>query len=666
MQHGSGPDARPAHRPAIQGLRAVAVLMVVAYHAGLPVPGGFMGVDVFFVVSGFVIAEMLRREWMSTGALALTTFFRRRVQRLLPALALVILVTLVLNALLVAPLEQPVRTALTGLGGLLVGANVVIALTTGGYFDAPAATNPLLHLWSLSVEEQFYLLLPVLLLVAWRWGRLRGGRGPLPVVLLLGVVSAGLLALAPRIVTATGIPEVALGFYSPVVRTWEFLVGVTLALTVRWRDVDPIARGIAAFGGVGLLIAATFLIDATTTFPGVATLLPVTGAALLIVATESRDGRVHDVLTTRPMIWIGDRSYAWYLWHWPLIVFASLLAEGRAWAGQAVVAAAVVSLLPTWWSYRTVEQPLRQRRDVLLRPLLVRALVVPAALAGLMAVGAGNAWFVPKLADAEVQVNTRSASQQAGCHALLDEYGAERFADCWFGPTSDAAPIILIGDSNAATAADPVIAAGETLGRPVFVTTGPSCPSFVEVPGTLPDGCRDLITATYSWLTTQPAGDVVLVATDAYWYSDGGAIADVDAYRATLRASVAAVRNAGHRPVLVTPIPAFLGLEDGVSTARWRLTSCTLVGFFRDRCGDEFVLTPAWPQQPLWDATVAVARETGAGLVDLTAHVCPDGTCRTDRDGSWDYRDGIHLSARRSLELAPVYRDALEAGTPRD
>jgi peptidoglycan/LPS O-acetylase OafA/YrhL len=649
----------PAHRPAIQGLRAVAVLMVVAYHAGLPAPGGFTGVDVFFVISGFVIAEMLRREWSTTGTIALGVFALRRVRRLLPALALVVSVTLVLHALIVAPLEQPARTALTGLGGLLLSANVVIALTTGDYFSAPAEANPLLHLWSLSVEEQFYLALPIVMLASWRWSRLRGNGGPLPIILALGVVSAALLAIGSSGVSIRGVPDAALGFYSPVVRTWEFLVGVVLALTVRWRTLGGRTRRAAGVTGVAALLAASFAIDGTTQFPGVATLLPVAGAALLIIATESRTGRLHDVLTARPLVAIGDRSYAWYLWHWPIIVLATAPAGGGRSPAWVAPAAAVASLVPTWWSYRAIEQPIRARRDAPLRPLLFGALVAPLAVAGLVAVGTTSSWWSPALADARQQLETRPMSREAGCHAFLEERGEERFATCWFGPDVDAPPILLIGDSNAAVASDPVVLAGERLGRPVFVSTGSDCPPFIAgAPGLSPP-CRELIDATYRWLASQPSGDVVLVATDYPWHGDGSSGPDVEGFTAALRASAEAVRAAGHRPILVAPIPAFIGLEDDGPRDIWRLSSCTSVAFFRGACGDEFTITPGWPQQPLWRATAAVADETGAGLLDLTEDLCPSGRCRTDRNGRWDYRDGTHLSVRRSTELVDLYVEVL-------
>jgi len=650
-------DARSAHRPAIQGLRAVAVLMVVAYHAGLPVPGGFTGVDVFFVISGFVIAEMLRREWGRTGTIELREFFRRRVRRLLPALALVIVVTLVLNALIVAPLAQPARTALTGLGGLLLSANAVIALTSFGYFDAPAATNPLLHLWSLSVEEQFYLVLPPLLLIAWRRARRRARGSAVPVVLALAVVSGAIMVAGPSIAEVTALPSASVGFYSPIVRTWEFLVGVLLALTHRWRDLRAPSRRLAGAAGLALLLLSAFIIDGSVVFPGPLTVLPVAGAALLIIATEARTGRLHTVLASRVMIAIGDRSYAWYLWHWPLIVFAVTMASGAAWASWAPSIAALVSLAPTWWSYRSIEQPLRRHEHAPLRPLLVRALIVPVGLAAAMSWGAANAWFNPALADAAAQ--TRSVSQRAGCHGLLDELGPERFEDCWFGPDADAPPIVLLGDSNAASAADAVVPAGEVLGRPVLASTGPSCPPFLDVKDLRSEACAQLNAQTFAWLTLQPPGHVVLVATDTYWFRDGAIDPDVAGYEEALRSTVLSVQAAGHQAVIVTSIPLFVGLEDGTSSQRWNFTNCTTLRFIRGTCGRSFTLAPDWPQRPLWDAAAAVAASTGAAFVDLLPSICPEGECRTDRDGVWDYRDGIHLSARKSSELSGMFVDAL-------
>lgn len=191
-----------AYRLDIQGLRAIAVLLVVAFHADLPVPGGFVGVDVFFVISGYVITTMLMREWHEFGRIGLGRFWRRRFFRLTPALALMIGITFVLSALILFPSEQRVAFQ-TGVGALFLVGNVVIARNTGGYFDAPADENPLLNTWSLSVEEQFYLLFPLLLvaaLIAWRKStRLRWV--PITIVALVG---SGSFALTLWSTTASG------------------------------------------------------------------------------------------------------------------------------------------------------------------------------------------------------------------------------------------------------------------------------------------------------------------------------------------------------------------------------------------------------------------------------------------------------------------------------
>ena len=154
-------------RPDIQGLRAIAVVMVVAFHAGLPVPGGFVGVDVFFVISGFVITTMLQREWVSSGRIRFRQFYLKRFKRLTPALALLVSITLIASAVVLSPLGPQEIAAKTGIGAMLLSANFVIARSTGGYFDPAAATNPLLNTWSLSVEEQFYLVFPAVIFLGW-------------------------------------------------------------------------------------------------------------------------------------------------------------------------------------------------------------------------------------------------------------------------------------------------------------------------------------------------------------------------------------------------------------------------------------------------------------------------------------------------------------------
>jgi len=233
------PDGRAVsdgRRFDIQGLRAVAVLLVVAFHAGLPVPGGFVGVDVFFVISGFVITGMIHRERSSTGRFRFGRFYLRRFKRLTPALSLMVAVTMVLAFCLLSPFTEQQPAAQTGIGAMLLVANFMIAYKTGDYFDAPAESNPLLHTWSLSVEEQFYLVFPAILLLGWVLSQ--RGRRRIPWVAVLvgtaalisfGLVMMGASALDPS--TAKYLLE----FYSPLTRAWEFAVGALLALATIHR-----------------------------------------------------------------------------------------------------------------------------------------------------------------------------------------------------------------------------------------------------------------------------------------------------------------------------------------------------------------------------------------------------------------------------------------------
>ena len=215
----------------IQGLRAFAVLMVVAFHAGLPVPGGFVGVDVFFVISGFVITSMLYREQVGFGRIHLGQFFLRRFKRLTPALALVVAVTMIISIFVLSPFGSQQVAASTGIGAMLLTANFVIVRTTGGYFDGPSAMNPLLNTWSLSVEDQFYVFFPAVIAFGWYLARRRNLYRLAPILLIatLALASFVLAILGSFDLTFRG-SNYILGFYSPITRAWEFAVGALLAL----------------------------------------------------------------------------------------------------------------------------------------------------------------------------------------------------------------------------------------------------------------------------------------------------------------------------------------------------------------------------------------------------------------------------------------------------
>lgn len=349
--------AKTHFRLDIQGLRALAVIAVIAFHAGLPLPGGFLGVDIFFVISGFVITLMLHREWQTSQRIPLTNFFWRRFKRLAPALGLMVAVTVLMSAFLLSPLGDVQRTAATGLGALTVSANVVLARLTGSYFDAPAEANALLNTWSLSVEEQFYLLFPLLLIGAWVLKKRRQWLMSTPMLVVGLITGVSLLtALAPWLFT--GLPgfDQVTRFYSPITRAWEFGFGAMGALLIaQGLRLGRRIAGATWIAALALTLASLFLISDAFMTPGPSTLVPVIGTTLLLVAGAFTPFAAR-TLGNRTAVWIGDASYSLYLWHWPIIVFAITLWPTTWWIAPA---AAVISIIPATASFLYVEKPIR-------------------------------------------------------------------------------------------------------------------------------------------------------------------------------------------------------------------------------------------------------------------------------------------------------------------
>ena len=375
-------------------MRAIAVGMVVAFHAGIPVPGGFVGVDVFFVISGFVITAMLHREKVRTGRIGFPQFYLKRLIRLAPALALLVVLTMIASAIIFSPFGAQTNAAKTGIGAILFTANFVIARSTGGYFDSAAENNPLLNTWSLSVEEQFYMAFPAVIAFAWYIASQsrRLHRFPFLLFSSIAVLSFG-LALAGSFDRAFKGSDLILGFYSPFTRAWEFIVGAILALTLAKVQPKKSHKFMTIIGmlGIGMLIASLWLITESTMFPGPWTLLPVAGTLLLLYAGISKNP-VSSTLSARPLVRIGDWSYSIYLWHWPFIVFAVFL---WPFSYLTAIIAAAVSIAPAVASYYLVEQPIRNR-GVYSRKYVMKLISVvtipPLGLAALLGLTAEYYW----------------------------------------------------------------------------------------------------------------------------------------------------------------------------------------------------------------------------------------------------------------------------------
>ncbi len=336
------------YRPEIDGLRAVSVLGVVLFHARFGLTGGYVGVDVFFVISGYLITGLILKE-LATGEFSLANFWERRVRRILPALTVALAAVLALGLVVLLPRDL-ISLAMSSLAQLALVANVYFWRDTG-YFAGAADMKPLLHVWSLAVEEQFYILYPLALV----WLQRRGGAW-----MTGGLLAIGAVSLAASIYGTYYHPAAA--FYLLPTRAWELLTGGVLACLPTREAARPWLREAAAWLGLAAIAAAMMLFDERTFFPGLAATLPVGGTALFIWANTPHRTSSGKLLATRPFVLIGLASYSWYLWHWPALVYLHYVGGANFENVPLRVAAVLASLLLALLSWRFVEQGFRRRR----------------------------------------------------------------------------------------------------------------------------------------------------------------------------------------------------------------------------------------------------------------------------------------------------------------
>ena len=606
--------ASASHRPDLDALRGIATLAVVGYHAELgAMRGGFVGVDVFFVLSGFLVVTSLARAPLPPRWVA--SFYARRARRILPAL-LILLAILSAAALLLLPPSELVRFG-QSLAAACGGVANIVLWRQSGYFAVTAQAQPLLHLWSLAIEEQLYLVVPLLLLVRdHRWRR-----RACMVALVLSLVAAevGLQRLEGAI------------FYLGPFRAWELLLGAALALTTL-----PSVRGaraeLIAVGGVAALLAPIALYDATTEFPGVSALVPCVGAAMLIWCGPH--AALLRALAATPLRLVGKISYSLYLWHWPLIVFWRL-AQGPDCSLVVPVVASFPVAIVSWW---LVEERLREHS---------RAMVLAAGSAVLAAVGA--AFILTDGLPARVSPAVRlldaghddASPVRATCHGD-DGTPIPWQRACVHGATGAPPDVVVWGDSFAAEVA---VAVGDqlaTTGRALRGLSHSSCPPVLGADELIRAACaahnRDVLAS----ITADPgSATVILVAHHRHYGLEVGSSAYVEGLRATLRA----LRTSGRHVILVGAVPT-PGFDVPTRLAHDALRQTAR----RDPSSEP---TFSLERTALHQGLAEVARAEGATLIDPADALCANGACRLLDGGRPLYFDDKHLSLTGARVVAP-------------
>lgn len=664
--------AELTYRRHIDGLRAIAVLAVVAFHAGVPwLPGGYVGVDVFFVISGFLITGLLLREFENRGDISLVGFYERRVRRLAPALLLVLAVTLVLGAVYLVPIggEQQ-GLAKSAIATLLLGSNVWFAHAIGGYFDAPAAAHPLLHTWSLSVEEQFYLVWPTLLLLAGRWALRRSREPARAAAAVLAVVGAASLALS--IFSTTPYPEFA--FYGSPTRAWEFAIGGLAFFVVRRRSTPlPLAQPMAWVGLAMVLWACVTFVEAKTPFPGWRAGIPALGAGLVILGGEhAGKGWCTRLLSLRPLVLVGLISYSLYLWHWPLLVVARLetLGEIGPWG---IAAICLLSFVLAWLTFVFVENPLR-RRQYALMATRKRAFAVGAAgcaLVMLLSAGLGVwarvGWRGDAGQAALQETLARMRKVQIPCWQARPYSGQLRMDRTCDDPAdSGRVPDILLwGDSHAGVLAHVVADIAREHGRVMRIRSMAACP---PLPGYSPSLAgvalfpgEDMQTRSCESFNQDVLAEVLrlkntgltTVVMEARWPVYLSTPEALRVAGASLARTVAALTQAGLKVVLLEPaadhrheVPACLArrpvMQCGSKRSEVEIHRHAAVALL---------------------LRVAARSPEGVRLLDPLPALCTADVCPGLMDGQVLYIDGHHLSEAGAKRLHALLGGAMALGS---
>ena len=656
-QSSTAPSNPSAWRADIDGLRAVSVMAVLIFHLGARwLPGGFVGVDVFFVISGFLITGIIARE-TDEGRFSFLEFYHRRIRRLYPALTTVLAVTTAVGWLLMMPREF--RDYGRTLAWTPLFASNFVFLDDAGYFGSAASTRPLLHTWSLGVEEQFYIVFPWVLLAARRF---RFSRPAL-------VAGLTILSLAASIVA--GFRDDGSAYYLLPMRFWELGFGALLALrpvslgTGRLRD----GLGVAA---LAVIVASTVMIDENLPFPGWVALFPV-GAAAVLIACDG--GPASRLLSTRPFVFLGRISYPLYMWHWPLIVLAHFW-FGRALDGVAATGVGVLSIVLAQVTFAAIETPIRKRRFLGSRAgLFAVAGVLTVVFVALgMTIFSGRG-LLSRFAPADRAVLEEAAKEATivtACPWTDGNAIAGEQPLCRIGRADVEPDFVVFGDSHLRSLGGELSAAADAAGRAGLYFGRRGCTPLLGL-GSIDARyrCSSHLEAAIAETKRRNIHDVILVGRWGIWMGDKSPVPETFGQAAVFFADGAPVPPERRLARFEQAFGETLAALDGRRIAL--LMSIPEAGFdvpaalvAAHRIG--FRAAPTGRTRAEHDFRNSVVRRSietmvagrDVHLLDPADALCAGGTCAVARDGLPVYFDANHLTAIGAAMMRPLFDAALK------
>lgn len=658
-------DYRLGYRPDVEGLRAVAILLVVAAHAGVGIlQGGFVGVDVFYILSGYLITGLLVQESATTGRLGFARFYARRLRRLLPALLLMLAVTCVAAHFLVPPTELPLQASTASSAAVWLS-NFQFALWNWDYFAPSSSASLYLHTWSLGVEEQFYLVWPLLIVLALGAWRLSAG---VRSTANLKWLFAGIFVLSFALSLFWTYRSSMFAFYLMPARAWQFALGALVFLAVGSPAFDVRSRirtsawlRPAGWIGVAMILLGAWIIDPAAPYPGTWALLPSFGAALVLAAgAYAGTAGIRTLLSWRPLQAIGRVSYSWYLWHWPVLLLGAIVLDmTNGWNRLLLV---VLSLGIAALSYHFFETPIRHMRRLVAKPRLA---IAGALVAMLVTVGVLQIWKVtaqsraaePQFASFVAAAHDKAAIYTKGC---FGSYLSTDVQVCNLGDSNAKRTAVVLGDSKAAqwlpalrevfTARDWQLLAIAKSACPMVDATYIAPPlrrAYTE--------CDEWRAATLRQVAAMRPDVVVLGESLEYPFTP-------EQWERGTRRVLQVLAPHVARIYVMRPTPE-LPFDPRVCPEPRGWLYTTLAG--KDRC-----TSPAYT--PRFNEVGERLREASepfhnVQFVDMTNRVCPGGLCQPILGGRVMFRDSVHLTATFARTLAPSLAVALrldEVGEP--
>jgi peptidoglycan/LPS O-acetylase OafA/YrhL len=656
--------------PEIDGLRAIAILLVAFFHAGLPgVTGGYIGVDVFFVISGFLITRLLVDEVAQTGTIDILDFYARRVRRLLPALAVVLFATLVAGALVLTPIGEQQDLAASALATAAFVSNIFFWRTQTGYFAGPAEQLPLLHMWTLAVEEQFYIFWPLAILGTGFIAR-RSAFSSSAILVAVLVIGSVLSLILSWLVTPV---RPTMAFYLTPFRAWEFGIGGLLSLLPWARaasSAKPRLGGGLVFFGLAAIILAAVLFDSNTVFPGFAALLPTLGAGSVILGVILAAGSpVAWLLRATPVVFIGKLSYSWYLWHWPLLAITRAQTLGEHSLPRDIVLI-IIALALSALTYRFVEQPVRQLKpwpfDISGQAIMAGLLILAstAALSGAVWASADYLSHHDQFLSALKKAQSRIVLVPVQCTYFQHPFAGLATADgCMIG--NGGSPVVLLWGDSHADHLVPALAEQTRLRhmRLLPLTMG-GCKPYVSHTSGFASGfargyeadCLSFNAEVRSSLPKLKALHATVVVLAARWSVPSLWESPREPWERELSNAVGEIRADGLDVVLAADVPDF---PKSVPECLARLNS-DMCGrrrdeVERDRASAMFALRRIAQQ---FDRVV---------IWDPVDQLCDETRCEAMRGQSILYADRHHLSYEGGLSLSRTVGEALDrlAARPR-